>query len=515
MNKKRMGQFLKKLRTERGWSQEDLSDQFAGKNFIVSVKAISDWENGKTVPEIEKLTFLSELYGASIDEILDGERLQEKNYFKEYPFANENWPELFADKNYDIYSIHQKHRIKVAKRFKELLIKKINDEETKNEDSEFKFLFNHFYALSDYADEFVRSKVNDRYLKLVEAIQNKVAEMKDAKKDALFFEVSKFICPTKETEVRLNEIVDGVLSDNQYADKRFKMLEWWEKDMLLMSLQQGDVVFDPSEHGATSLKRFETNNGREFDKDECVRTVVKYMIENGACLNYQFINIIVKKRKRKRIIDRVEELYLQCEKPLECPYMEDGKTFTNYVENNRKNRFIVSYYHSIERSLDFLNLDFDELYDFVWKYDPENVSEDLLILLSKGLGIDTNRDLKYVRADFNQHSYALEPWKKYRAEEKKIDRGLIELRDLEEKLRKGETRETFEEEEYVGGKDSSEMAPHFQYWREITSFDELKKTRDKEKTKQLLENLASYSLQDIRDIYMKEELMEGETCEQH
>lgn len=140
MNKKRMGQFLRKLRKDKNWSQEDLAKLFNENYFDVSVKAISDWENGKTIAEIEKLKFLSSLYGTSIDEILDGETRKETNYFEEYVFADNNIYLKFTNKD-NIYEIHQEHKSRVIKRFNTLLKNIINGTETKNEEDEFKFLF--------------------------------------------------------------------------------------------------------------------------------------------------------------------------------------------------------------------------------------------------------------------------------------------------------------------------------------------------------------------------------------
>ncbi len=508
MNKKRMGQFLRELRKSKNWSQEDLANQFRDKYFNVSVKAISDWENGKTVPEIGKLSFLSSHYGISIDEILDGEEKKENNFFEEYVFADKNWYQKFTDKD-NIYEIHQGQKTRVIKRFDKLLKDMINGDVTKNDEAEFKFLFEHFYVLSGYANDYVRSDLNDDYLRLLEAIRNKQAEIAESNFDEKYFEVSKFIVPTDESNIRLNEIMDGV-EPNSYLDKRFKSLDWWEKDMLLMSIQKGDIVFDQSGFGASTLKHYEERYGREFDKDEYVRKAVRYMIDNGACLNYQFINIISKKKERRRIIDRIEGLYLLCEKPLPCSYMDEMGTYTVYAENNRKNRFIANYYHQFRITFEFLKLSFDGLYDFLWKYDPDNTSEELLLIIANGLGIDTNRDMKYVQADLNMHSYIFEKWKEYRAEERRIESGLIELSSLEERLKKGEAYYFVETKRFVGGTDFASMMQCFEHWKSLVSLDELKKMRDKAKTKVLLENLSSYSLEDIRDIYLKEEVVEDD-----
>lgn len=68
MNQEKIGNFLKKLREEKGWTQEELADKLN-----VVREAISRWERGKGIPEITSLDNLSKIYNVSIEEILSGE----------------------------------------------------------------------------------------------------------------------------------------------------------------------------------------------------------------------------------------------------------------------------------------------------------------------------------------------------------------------------------------------------------------------------------------------------------
>lgn len=89
--------------------------------------------------------------------------------------------------------------------------------------------------------------------------------------------------------------------------------------------------------GARYLKSYEDSHEKSFDKDECVRDAIRYMINNGACYNKQFLNVIKKKKIKKRIIDEIEELYLLCKKPLECSYRDENcNVHTKYYVNNKK-----------------------------------------------------------------------------------------------------------------------------------------------------------------------------------
>jgi transcriptional regulator with XRE-family HTH domain len=53
------------LRKQRGWSQEQLAEQLC-----VSRQAVSKWESGSSLPDVEKLIALSALFDLSLDELL-------------------------------------------------------------------------------------------------------------------------------------------------------------------------------------------------------------------------------------------------------------------------------------------------------------------------------------------------------------------------------------------------------------------------------------------------------------
>lgn len=69
MDAKRIGNFLKELRNEKGMTQEQLGEKIG-----VSNKTISRWETGNYMPPVDCLNILSDIYNISINEILAGER---------------------------------------------------------------------------------------------------------------------------------------------------------------------------------------------------------------------------------------------------------------------------------------------------------------------------------------------------------------------------------------------------------------------------------------------------------
>ena len=69
VDKIKIGNFLRQLRTEKGMTQEDLAEKFG-----VSSRSVSRWENGNTMPELGILVELADFYDVDIKEIIDGER---------------------------------------------------------------------------------------------------------------------------------------------------------------------------------------------------------------------------------------------------------------------------------------------------------------------------------------------------------------------------------------------------------------------------------------------------------
>ena len=59
---------LKEHRARLGLSQEELAERI-----FVSRQTISNWETGKTYPDVESLLRLSELFGTSVDELVKGD----------------------------------------------------------------------------------------------------------------------------------------------------------------------------------------------------------------------------------------------------------------------------------------------------------------------------------------------------------------------------------------------------------------------------------------------------------
>ncbi len=69
MNQQKTGEFLKRLRKEKGLTQEQLAERF-----YVSSRTVSRWETGSNMPDVAILIELADFYDVDIREIIDGER---------------------------------------------------------------------------------------------------------------------------------------------------------------------------------------------------------------------------------------------------------------------------------------------------------------------------------------------------------------------------------------------------------------------------------------------------------
>ena len=78
MDAGKTGAYLAALRKARGMTQQEAADQMG-----VSNKTVSKWENGAGLPDITVLPALAELYGVTADDILAGERSEERRVGKE------------------------------------------------------------------------------------------------------------------------------------------------------------------------------------------------------------------------------------------------------------------------------------------------------------------------------------------------------------------------------------------------------------------------------------------------
>ena len=85
MDQKRIGSFISELRKEKNMTQKELAQKLG-----ITDRAISKWENGRGMPEVSLMKPLCEALDISINELLSGERIEQKDYREksEFNFLN-------------------------------------------------------------------------------------------------------------------------------------------------------------------------------------------------------------------------------------------------------------------------------------------------------------------------------------------------------------------------------------------------------------------------------------------
>ena len=85
MDQNKIGAFISQLRKDKDMTQKDLAEKLG-----VTDRAISKWENGRGMPEVSLMKPLCEVLDISINELLSGERIEQKDYREksEFNFLN-------------------------------------------------------------------------------------------------------------------------------------------------------------------------------------------------------------------------------------------------------------------------------------------------------------------------------------------------------------------------------------------------------------------------------------------
>ena len=520
MDKEKIGRYLKELRQSKkrskdgkSFTQSDVAEAFFDEEGIyISPNSIKDWEIGKTFPSIDNLIILSKIYDRTIDELLEGEDKKNIDYKNEYFIFNNDWMQKVENKN-KLYSINQEQIIKITKRFKELVKIRIKRQLSTNEEEEFIFLFENFYNLTDFAKTICKIDSNDDYCKFKSIIYQLLEiDIRNMNPEEKFWELRKLYNERESIRFCFQRDVDSLINGNEYKEKRFDLLDDWQKDMYLAMYQNIEPYDDePDRFGADHLKIYEKMHGCEYNRESILKEGIKELIKRGACCNNYFLNVRKKHIEDKRIIDRLEELYNLCLKPIEIlvqNHETDGFDAVK-IENNMKNRFINNYYFSLSGFLghkisDTPYDDLEETYNFF--INNEEITDELRKEIAKKQGIDVDREYKYWFADYKFQFFHQEESVFYenKRKEKEISDGLLEIERLKKLLEEGTHSYTVESYETIGGNDEESIRDYIEYWKSQIDYSEYLHNRDHKLTASLLKDLDNLSFKDIREKYFKE-----------
>ena len=77
MDQVKIGRFIKTIRKDKNLTQREVAEALC-----ISEKTVSKWETGNGLPEVGLMLPLCELLEISVNELLSGERLDEKRYYE-------------------------------------------------------------------------------------------------------------------------------------------------------------------------------------------------------------------------------------------------------------------------------------------------------------------------------------------------------------------------------------------------------------------------------------------------
>lgn len=79
MNQEKIGKFIANCRKEKKITQLELSEYLG-----VTDRSVSNWENGKNMPDLSLFKPICEVLGITINELLSGEKIDKKNYQEKF-----------------------------------------------------------------------------------------------------------------------------------------------------------------------------------------------------------------------------------------------------------------------------------------------------------------------------------------------------------------------------------------------------------------------------------------------
>jgi len=103
MNQKQIGEFISKNRKIKKLTQRELAEKLG-----VTEKSVSNWENGRNMPDISLFNPLCQELNITINELLSGEKIKQENYqnkLEENIINALNYTDNKINKSYNIISI--------------------------------------------------------------------------------------------------------------------------------------------------------------------------------------------------------------------------------------------------------------------------------------------------------------------------------------------------------------------------------------------------------------------------
>ena len=101
MDMLKMGAYLKKLRSEKDLTQEELAEKFG-----VTRRTVSRWETGYNLPDIDILIEMSDFYNVELKELLQGGIKNMENKEKETAILVDDYNKTNNNKSYKVVLVY-------------------------------------------------------------------------------------------------------------------------------------------------------------------------------------------------------------------------------------------------------------------------------------------------------------------------------------------------------------------------------------------------------------------------
>lgn len=517
MNKKIIGEHLRKLRTDKGYSQRKLCEiLYERYGLYITPKSIIDWEKGKNTPLMENLPLLADLYEVSINEIISGEKPITLEQLKDkYPCLDtKRLDGVSGDAYFDSC-------FEIRRRIKTLACKYIRGELTQNEDIEFSFIYrrgldSRKFELSTHAKDTYHIDDKCPYEKFLMVLSKSLKHYTNPTDKEIVWELQKLILGT---QMRPSGYfccnVAPEIGDED--DKGYSECELWTLDAILARFQNKTFVQEDIFNNRNASEDYLKRYGENYTPEQVDKDIIKYLIKKGARLNsYFFVKTLIKKR-RLSIVDTLDDIYQDYLKPTVVNIENNGKTQLFSIKSTRKNFFLMSEeFHVLSTVLNHFHSDDapivytpDMIYRLICEHDE--MDETIIGILADVYELDKNRPYETLKEEVLSYNPLFGIYfKKYKEKEREYLKAISTFDELKKKLDSGELTYIEVTTQDFGPTREKEYETTIERYKSKLSYSEFLSYRDEKKSKKLLEEIDSLSIQEIRDKYFNKEVIVDE-----
>ncbi len=494
MDKCKVGQFLKSLRVLKGKTQYQVAMGLSEYGIEVSDKTVAKWEKGN-FPDLDKLAVIAEFYEVKVSDILNGEIYTPQDFEKKYFIVNNEWMRNYPED--ELYSTRVAQERLIKSRVKELLMELIENKSlTAMQNDELNFLLDRFYSISTYAIQSNEKLANDdsNKLKLLRhAIYCRILSMHDSSIEEIYWEIKKLFDYNKRVTFRQD--IRGYEANIPVTEEILLSLEDWEKDLLLAQVQTQNIAdfYDK----LTYFRHY----GIDYDEERITKEGIKLLIKCGAKLNSSLLGYTQHRYENFSILDKMTTLYAVVDAKILIPKYNKEKNVVEYywAENNTKNRLIDLYYILNCSRKDKEKLSLDEIQKLFLDNDtiPENF---LLERYAEHIKPNISRKEQLLQAELMSVG-EINIWRKCKKRELQIEEYRREMHELEKQWNAGKQIGQIEYDEWVGEEDENLTENDILLRLAKMSYSQYIASRNAELTKDLIANIDTLSLDEIRQKY--------------